>query len=96
MQKQVGIKKPDYVLEKFYEVFNDRLFSSWNITLEYDMTLDAIIIYSDGKKAGYIEPNTYPILDRRVEFTGGSVWFNTSWFCNDILPKQIIFTELKK
>lgn len=36
------------------------------------------------------------VLDRRVEFTGGSVWFNTSWFCNKILPRQIIFTELNK
>jgi len=26
------------------------------------------------------------VLDRRVEFTGGSVWFNTSWFCYGILP----------
>jgi hypothetical protein len=61
IQKQVGIKKPDYVLEKFNELFDDILFSSWDITLEYDMNLDAIIIYIDGKKAGFIEPDIYPI-----------------------------------
>jgi hypothetical protein len=36
------------------------------------------------------------VLDRRVEFTGGSVWFNTSWFCYGILPGQLVFTELRK
>lgn len=36
------------------------------------------------------------VLDRRVEFTGGSCWFNTSWFCCGVLPKQIIFSELRK
>jgi hypothetical protein len=37
------------------------------------------------------------VLDRRVEFTGGSCWFNTSWFCHRILPSsQIVFAELKK
>jgi hypothetical protein len=36
------------------------------------------------------------VLDRRVEFTGGSVWFNTSWFCYRILPRQLIFVELEK
>jgi hypothetical protein len=36
------------------------------------------------------------VLDRRVEFTGGSVWFNTSWFCCRILPRQLIFAEIEK
>jgi hypothetical protein len=36
------------------------------------------------------------VFDRRVEFTKGSVWFNTSWFCYRLLPKQIIFAELRK
>jgi hypothetical protein len=36
------------------------------------------------------------IFDRRVEFTGGSVWFNTSWFCCGLLPNQLIFAELEK
>jgi len=36
------------------------------------------------------------VLDRRVEFTGGSVWFNTSWFCYDILPQQLMFAQLEK
>jgi hypothetical protein len=36
------------------------------------------------------------VLDRRVEFTGKSVWFNTSWFCRDILPGQLVFAELEK
>jgi hypothetical protein len=43
-----------------------------------------------GKKFGVL------VLDRRVEFTGGSVWFNTSWFCYGILPQQLIFAELEK
>jgi hypothetical protein len=36
------------------------------------------------------------VFDRRVEFTGGSVWFNTSWFCGGLLPNQLIFAELDK
>jgi hypothetical protein len=36
------------------------------------------------------------VLDRRVEFTGGSVWFNVSWFCGGVLPSQIIFAQLEK
>ena len=36
------------------------------------------------------------VLDRRVEFTGGSCWFATSWFASGILPRQIIFAELDK
>jgi hypothetical protein len=36
------------------------------------------------------------ILDRRVEFTGRSVWFNTSWLCRGVLPRQLIFAELRK
>jgi hypothetical protein len=36
------------------------------------------------------------VLDRRVEFTGKSVWFATAWFCYRILPEQLIFAELVK
>jgi len=36
------------------------------------------------------------VFDRRVEYTGGSVWFNTSWFCYGILPRQLMFAELRK
>jgi len=36
------------------------------------------------------------VLDRRVEFTGGSCWFNTSWFCKGILPEKLIFARLDK
>jgi hypothetical protein len=36
------------------------------------------------------------VLDRRVEFTGGSVWFNVSWFCCGILPRQLVFERLEK
>jgi hypothetical protein len=37
------------------------------------------------------------VLDKRCDFNGkGSCWFNTSWFCYKTLPKQLIFTELKK
>jgi hypothetical protein len=44
-----------------------------------------------GKKFGVL------VLDRRIEFTGESqVWFNTSWFCYGLLPRQLIFTELRK
>jgi hypothetical protein len=48
-------------------------------------------MYRDmGRKFGVL------VLDRRVEFTGGSVWFNTSWFCYGILPRQLVFAELRK
>ena len=36
------------------------------------------------------------VFNRRVEFTGKSVWFNTSWFCSGILPQQLMFTNLVK
>lgn len=36
------------------------------------------------------------VFDKRVEFQKGSVWFNTSWFCNNVLPEKLIFEELKK
>jgi hypothetical protein len=36
------------------------------------------------------------VLDRHVEYTGNSVWFNTSWFCHGLLPEQLIFAELRK
>lgn len=37
------------------------------------------------------------VLDRRVDFTGKkSCWFNVSWFCWNLLPKQLIFEELNK
>jgi len=36
------------------------------------------------------------VLDRRSEFLGKSVYFNTSWFCAGVLPQQIIFKEMFK
>ena len=38
------------------------------------------------------------VLDKRCDFLDNkkSNWFNTSWFCHKILPRQLIFEELKK
>ncbi len=37
------------------------------------------------------------VLDKRVEFIKNKTnWFNTSWFTYKILPKNLIFEELKK
>ena len=38
------------------------------------------------------------VLDKRCDFLDNkkSNWFNTSWFCHRVLPKQLIFEELKK
>lgn len=45
------------------------------------------------------------VFDKRINFLenmnenykkGSSNWFNTSWFCHKILPKQLIFEELRK
>ena len=38
------------------------------------------------------------VLDRRCDFMDNkkSNWFNTSWFCYKVLPKQLIFEELHK
>jgi hypothetical protein len=36
------------------------------------------------------------VLDRRVEFTGKSVWFATAWFCRGILPRPLLFARLRK
>ena len=38
------------------------------------------------------------VFDGRVVYMNDkkSNWFNTSWFCYKVLPKQLIFEELKK
>lgn len=37
------------------------------------------------------------VLDRRVEFISGKTnWFNTSWFCKDVLPEKLMFKEITK
>ena len=38
------------------------------------------------------------VFDKRCDFLDNkkSNWFNTSWFCYKVLPKQLIFEELKK
>lgn len=37
------------------------------------------------------------VLDKRIDFNGkGKNWYNTSWFCYNVLPKQLIFEELNK
>ena len=37
------------------------------------------------------------VLDRKINFdkTKKNVWFNTSWFCWKLLPKDLIFEEVK-
>ena len=35
------------------------------------------------------------IVDKKVSFDGNTASFNTSYFCNNILPRQLIFTHLK-
>jgi hypothetical protein len=36
-------------------------------------------------------------LNRRTEFTGGSVWFNCSWYCYKLLKgKQMWFADIRK
>ena len=46
------------------------------------------------------------VLDGRVQFMENMIenyskkksgnWFNTSWFCNNVLPEKLIFKELRK
>lgn len=37
------------------------------------------------------------VLDTRIDFTGKkNNWFNASWFCWDLLPRDLVFAELKK
>ena len=38
------------------------------------------------------------VLDKRINFmkNKNNVWFNTSWFCWKVLPKQLIFEKLEK
>lgn len=37
------------------------------------------------------------VFDKRINYMNNKkgCWFNTSWFCYKILPKQLIFEELK-
>lgn len=35
------------------------------------------------------------VLDGRVQFVKGkSNWFNTSWFCHNVLPRELMFEKL--
>ena len=36
------------------------------------------------------------VFDKRIEYMNKSCYFNTSWFCYNVLPKQLIFEELNK
>lgn len=38
------------------------------------------------------------IFDKRINFLNQkkSNWFNTSWFCWNVLPDKLIFEELEK
>lgn len=36
------------------------------------------------------------VFDKRIEYMNKSCYFNTSWFCYNVLPKQLIFEELIK
>lgn len=37
------------------------------------------------------------VFDSRIQFLDkNSNWFNASWFCWNLLPRDLIFTELKK
>lgn len=38
------------------------------------------------------------VFDKRISYmnNGKSSYFNTSWFCYNVLPKKLIFEELKK
>ena len=37
------------------------------------------------------------VLDKRIDFNGkGKVWYNTSWFCWKLLPKELNFEKLNK
>ena len=37
------------------------------------------------------------VFDKRIDFNGkGKCWYNTSWFCWNVLPKQLMFEELDK
>lgn len=38
------------------------------------------------------------VLDRRINYhkMKKNIWFNTSWFCYKVLPKDLIFAQVKK
>jgi len=35
------------------------------------------------------------IVDKKVSFNGNTSSFNTSYFCKDVLPKDLMFTHLE-
>lgn len=35
------------------------------------------------------------IVNKKVSFDGNTASFNTSYFCNDILPKDLMFCEIE-
>ena len=86
------ITNPPYSLKDEFIERCIELESPWALLLP----LTALEGIKRGKLFNKIERFGVMIFDRRVEFTGGSCWFNTSWFCYWLLPKQLIFTELNK
>ena len=38
------------------------------------------------------------VFDRRINYMNNkkSCWFNTSWFCHNLLPKQLIFETIRR
>ena len=54
----------------------------------------------EGKKRNKLFSNNsieVLVLDSRIDFTGsGKCWFNVSWFCSGVLPKQLVFKKVIK
>lgn len=78
----------DEFLEKCYE---------WNKPFCLLLPITAL----EGKKRGKLFRKRgieLLVFDGRVGFMSDkkSNWFNTSWFCYKVLPKQLIFEELNK
>ncbi len=52
------------------------------------------------KRGGLFRKNGIEVLvfDRRINYLGQkkSNWFNSSWFCHNVLPNQLIFEEVQK
>ena len=77
----------DKFIEKCYE---------WNKPFCLLLPITAL----EGKKRGNLFRKysiEVMIFDGRIQYMKEkNNWFNTSWFCYKVLPKQLIFEQLKK
>ncbi len=85
-----------------YSIKTEFLARAYQLNKKFAMLLPITALESQGRSKIFREYDgnlEVLVFDKRVNFfdkKGTSIWFNTSWFCRNVLPKQLIFCELIK